>query len=484
MSPPRDAQIRRSRPPIGLSGVGLATAIVLAALVLAATVIWAPVGTGPGAPAAPPAPASAAPGTAAGVTALTEPEPDDRETLAGRLTPAPPARAVPPSRLDGLGAAFLADPRVAGRAVSVSVWVEGHGEVLALGADTALMPASVQKLATAAAVMERLPADFAFRTAAVATTPPDADGTVAGDLVLMAGGDPALTRSGPHSLDALAGAVAGAGIRRVEGRVLLDDSRWSAERASPGWLAWQQPRFIGWLSPLLADGNRWQRGPDAEQPGLANAQWFAGALASRGVVLANPVPRATTCGPCSARPPIAELRSTARDALVQAMLRTSDNLLAEAFLRELGFRAAGLGSSETGTVVVNEVVRALTRQPSAGADADGSGLSRLNARPAREWRALLVAASGRPWWPVVRDGLPVAGISGTLAGRFGGSAAAGNVQAKTGTTIPSRALAGVFTTASGLRATFAVIVNGSETDPPIGAEGAIDELVASLVTAT
>jgi D-alanyl-D-alanine carboxypeptidase/D-alanyl-D-alanine-endopeptidase (penicillin-binding protein 4) len=77
----------------------------------------------------------------------------------------------------------------------------------------------------------------------------------------------------------------------------------------------------------------------------------------------------------------------------------------------------------------------------------------------------------------------VAGTSGTLVGRFGGTALAGDLRAKTGTTVPTRSLAGCFTTSSGQIAVFSVVVNGSDTDPPISAEAAIDELVVRLAAA-
>src|SRR5918994_6169349 len=115
--------------------------------------------------------------------------------------------------------------------------------------------------------------------------------------------------------------------------------------------------------------------------------------------------------------------------------------------------------------------------PLAGVADDGSGLSRGNARSARGWRVMLQAARAQPWWPTLADGLPLAGRSGTLAGRFHGTAAEANVRAKTGTIIGGTALSGYGTTAGGRAFVFSVVVNGP------GAEksaGAIDALVAAV----
>jgi serine-type D-Ala-D-Ala carboxypeptidase/endopeptidase (penicillin-binding protein 4) len=395
--------------------------------------------------------------------------------------------------LRALGAALLADPRVGGFEVGLSVWdLIADQELLAVGDRRRLLPASIQKLATAAAVLEHLEADFHFETRVSATGGIESTGTVQ-DLVLVAGGDPTLGRWGPHSLDALAEAVATAGVQRVSGEVVVDTSRWSEERAGPGWLDWQQPRFVGWMSAMLADGNQWQLGTDAADPAAANGRTFAGMLAARGIVvdggvrvLHHAAGRVEADGV-----EVAVVRSAPRDDLVTTMLQASDNLVAEAFVRELGWRASGEGSAVAGGAVVSATVAELvgtTADTRGGAledgtvDADGSGLSRHDRRSAAGWRALLVAADRRPWWPVLTEALPVAGRSGTLVGRLSGPATAGQVSAKTGTTVPVRALGGVLTAPDGRRWAFVVLVNGTDDRPPVGAEAAIDTLVTGLVT--
>jgi D-alanyl-D-alanine carboxypeptidase/D-alanyl-D-alanine-endopeptidase (penicillin-binding protein 4) len=116
----------------------------------------------------------------------------------------------------------------------------------------------------------------------------------------------------------------------------------------------------------------------------------------------------------------------------------------------------------------------------AGRSGDGSGLSRGDWRSAREWRRLLQALDDQPWAAEVIAGLPVAGRTGTLAGRLRGPATNGNVRAKTGTIIGGSALSGYATTADGRDVVFSIVVNG---DPPAAqrAIGAIDRLVTAAV---
>ncbi len=60
------------------------------------------------------------------------------------------------------------------------------------------------------------------------------------------------------------------------------------------------------------------------------------------------------------------------------------------------------------------------------------------------------------------DALPIAGVDGSLASRMKGTAAAGNVRAKTGTMSNIRSLAGYVTTRGGERLAFVIVVNNFE----------------------
>ncbi|MBT0955917.1 D-alanyl-D-alanine carboxypeptidase/D-alanyl-D-alanine-endopeptidase [Alphaproteobacteria bacterium KMM 3653] len=90
------------------------------------------------------------------------------------------------------------------------------GKVLeSFNPDVALPPASVAKSVTAAYALEALGPGYRFVTRVVATGP-ISGGTIAGDLVLVGGGDPTLSTD--HLAD-MAKALKAAGVRRVAGRV-------------------------------------------------------------------------------------------------------------------------------------------------------------------------------------------------------------------------------------------------------------------------
>ncbi len=428
-------------------------------------------------PGAPGTPGSAGSRPAFAGTTTTTAAPTPLATISCPAASAATSTAVLPPPAPAL-AATLADLQKVSGSNSVSVAVDGR-EVLAWQPDTPLVPASNQKLLIATATLETTPLDEHLATTVVATGPTVA-GVVQGDLVLVAGGDPTLTRTAAASLDsleALAAQLPAHGITGATGRLLVDDSRFDTVPTAPGWpdTLWQSN--VGALSALIVDRNRGTNAPGDPtfftDPGLANGRSFAAALQTAGVTVAGPVER----GVAPAGVEVATVASPTIRELVTSMLTRSDNLIAETLLKELGHRRRGQGTTAAGLDAAREVLAALCI-PVDGQDADGSGLSRTDAHSARMWRRVLTVAMTRPWWPALHDALPVAGQSGTLAGRLLGGATSGNVRAKTGSIAVAKALSGYLTTTSGHAVVFSIILN----TPTATAEKEIDAFVTALTT--
>ncbi len=83
---------------------------------------------------------------------------------------------------------------------------------------TRLTPASLTKLATAAAALDAWSADRMFETRLL-TTSSIREGVLGGDLILQGAGDPSLD---DQSLWALAAQLRGAGVESVQGRLVVD----------------------------------------------------------------------------------------------------------------------------------------------------------------------------------------------------------------------------------------------------------------------
>jgi D-alanyl-D-alanine carboxypeptidase/D-alanyl-D-alanine-endopeptidase (penicillin-binding protein 4) len=154
--------------------------------------------------------------------------------LIGRATPAmEPARAASPS--DPLGAgleAVLASAPLRGARTAALVVRADDGAVLfAHDSDRPLVPASNLKLLTAFASLETWGPAHRFTTEVLADRAPDAEGAV-GWLAVRGGGDPALTS---EDLWRLAADLRLAGLRRVRGPIVLDDSYFDRERWNRTW---------------------------------------------------------------------------------------------------------------------------------------------------------------------------------------------------------------------------------------------------------
>ncbi len=172
--------------------------------------------------------------------------------------------------------------------------------------------------------------------------------------------------------------------------------------------------------------------------------------------------------------------------LIEEVNRKSNNVYAEALLRQLGVRSRLVpkkkSDNQTLAKSLEEVKSVLTR---LGVKAnsfilnDGSGLSRHNLISPEALVQTLRIMANSPWANIYRNSLPVAGVSGTLSRRFRNSFAEGNVQAKTGTISGVSGLAGYIQSANFEPLIFSIIVNQSNLETK-DLRSAIDEIVLLL----
>jgi D-alanyl-D-alanine carboxypeptidase/D-alanyl-D-alanine-endopeptidase (penicillin-binding protein 4) len=120
----------------------------------------------------------------------------------------------------------LARARVPASDISVVVERIGDPEPLvAWNADRPMLPASTMKLVTTYAGLSILGPDYRWRTSAYADGPVDPDGTLHGNLYIKGTGDPKLV---PEELIDLVDKIRRAGIRRIDGGLVLDKSYFAA----------------------------------------------------------------------------------------------------------------------------------------------------------------------------------------------------------------------------------------------------------------
>lgn len=391
----------------------------------------------------------------------------------------------------GLTAALavaLAD-RGLGSSVALTVRDPSTGaHLLDVAAQVPRVPASTAKLLTATAIMSTFDPTRTLSTRAVR-------GASAHDVILVAGGDTLLgpglgnpvAVAGRAGLADLAGqtsrALKAQGVTAV--RLYIDDRYASGPRYAPGWIA--ADIHAGLTGPVAMLGLATQRPRPGKvastDPALSTARAFGTALAADGITVAPNINRAASP---EGAPDLGVVRSAPVADIMGLALDDSDNALTESLARQGAVQAGRPTSFAAVAAWVKE------RVASAGVGLDGvtmvdtSGLSRGTLIPVRVIGDVLTLAAGGqdPGLQEVLVQLPVAGLTGTLAGRFlKGSAhpAAGIVRAKTGTLTGVSSLAGTVVDRDGRLLTFAILAD--KVTPGIGtlaARAALDRFVATL----
>lgn len=376
--------------------------------------------------------------------------------------------------IDGLAG----DPQVG--ALAASIMDVASGETL-YDRDSGMpkVPASVNKLVTAAAVLAVRGPSHRLVTRAVVGSEP-------GEVVLVGAGDPTLavdagdTYQGAARLDKLAEQVTRNLGATKPLRVLVDSSVFTGAALGPGWDS--DIALYGYGAPitgLMINGGRAypkRQAPRSRQPDLAAGLAFAKLLGvpPSAVKVGQAAQGATELG---------VVRSLSVLRLVEIMLRDSDNVVAEALARQVALGRDAEASFSGAAQATREVLEELRLPTDQIQLADGSGLSRKNRLTTALLTTLLARAASDDNAELsgVFSGLPVAGYSGTLHDRFAGESdtAAGLVRAKTGTLNGVSALAGVVPDADGRLLSFSLIANGV----PGGADAAevvLDRIAAAL----
>jgi D-alanyl-D-alanine carboxypeptidase/D-alanyl-D-alanine-endopeptidase (penicillin-binding protein 4) len=453
-------------------------------------------------------------------------------------------------------------------------------------------PASNAKLYTAALALDRLGADYRIRTSLYSTARPDTSGTLKGDVIVYGRGDPSLAASlngGDYfkPLEPLVNQLMSAGVRRIEGDLVGDESYFATPAIGAGWewddlqeyygaevsaltlndnaldlivkpaertglpcrittgpaTAWvtiinrtetapksMEPRIVVYrpvgeniiyVSGRLPLGGRDYRGSVAvHNPAGLFVALFKEALLRRGIAVTGRTRtmdwkyREVTPVDWAKFIELGFVESLPLRDILRETLKPSQNLYAQLLFLQVGAkrdaetrrhgdvateqgrgetgekgregeRAKGNGAGEQRSVPITASPRlpiaasseARLTTEEMGVEAlndflaaagvkkgdvlleEGSGLSRRDIITPNATVALLAYMHRHRFADDYRNGLPVAGVDGTLQNRMKGTAAAGNARAKTGSLRYVYALSGYVTTAAGERLAFSIMLN-------------------------
>lgn len=318
---------------------------------------------------------------------------------------------------------------------------------------------SVLKTLTAAAALNILGPNAQLSTKVI-------DGSTAGTIVLQGGGDPTLATvsdsfySGAPQIATLATAAITA-YKALHPAVpittiVLDSTMWDpADNWDSSWLRKEQDDgYQAEVTALMVDGGR--QDPTASvstrtgDPVGDAGRAFAAAAGLKNITF--------TSGSAVGSTVLAEVKSQPLSTLIDQMLQSSDNVLAEMLARVVSKTMGFNGSSASLAQAIPGALAEYGLPKTTIVIRDGSGLSDLNS-VSPQFVTLLMAKvlAGTKNLGVILSSLPVSGKSGSLAGRFTGAnaVAAGAVIAKTGWLDAEYSLGGIIHAADGTSLVFA-----------------------------
>lgn len=411
---------------------------------------------------------------------------------------------------------------VRGARVSCRVWnITRNTLVYDRNPEENLTPASTTKLFTTAAAFHALGKDGKITTEVHATGKLDSDGTLHGDVYIVGTGDALLT---VQDLEMLADDLYRSGIRTITGSVCADGTFFDdvGNRAiySGDFEDVQKTPHVRALSlnagvyavvvstsrkghvnaQLIPESDaadlrlltRGKKGAKRKQrlhvtsvvndgrqiitvhgaPRVNRTQTFYVEMADPALATAGVLANRLRTGGITvkgrslikSRPPTSRLIASINRPLTEVcsiVNKRSHNYFAEHVFKFVG----GIygGRSNTARIAKQAL---LTTLDSLNVDRrnaqfnDGSGLSRRNIVCAATEVDLLRAIVRRPYGEEFQSTLAIAGVDGSLRNRMIGTAADGNVRAKTGTLRNTSALAGYVTTADNEQWCFAILSNG------------------------
>lgn len=340
-------------------------------------------------------------------------------------------------RLDSL----LRDPMFETSQVGLMVYdLTGDSALYTYNHRQLMRPASCMKLVTAITALDQLGSDYEYQTRIYYTG--DIVGTtLVGNVYCVGGFDPMLT---VEDVAVLASCVRRIGIDSIHGMLVADRSMKEMQDYGEGW-CWDDDNPM--LTPLSIGRKD------------NFLQVFAEEVARSGINLERA--RLTS----SSMPANARLVGTLRRPIAEVlerMMKVSDNFYAESMLYQTAASAKkGLARASDARNISKQLFARLGLGHYPYKVADGSGLSLYNYVSAELLCALLRHAWRTPSirQPLLQS-LPIAGVDGTLEKRMRGTAAQGNVRAKTGTLTGISSLAGYCTMKDGRLLCFAIINQG------------------------
>lgn len=368
--------------------------------------------------------------------------------------------------------------------------------------NSSLIPASTTKLLTTETAMNLLGENFRWMTQLEYSGTIE-EGVLNGNLYIVGSGDPSLgtNKAGASSYrDIISDFIAATkeiGIKKINGDIIIQTGVFKLNKTQllPENIVWlengnyylpvgttyeinpQNEKLIArksnpfsenknfyYISPYIGQmvyadqfdgGYLTTKMPDA--PAYLANNLRATMLKSGLPVVGKVVTKVTDPNP-EKRERITSYQSPTLAEIIMYTNQRSDNALAEATLRMVGFQKLGDQTLEAGRKVVNNHLESVGFETEGLNYYDGSGLSRNNVVTPISQVKFLANLMNEKYYKTFYESLPIGGQSGTLKRMFN-STGNGQIFAKTGTLNKVKTLAGYMKTNSGKTLVFSLLIN-------------------------
>jgi D-alanyl-D-alanine carboxypeptidase/D-alanyl-D-alanine-endopeptidase (penicillin-binding protein 4) len=358
------------------------------------------------------------------------------------------------------------------------------------------MPASNMKIITSAAALTLLGPDYRYRTTFL-TDGEVRDSLLDGNLLVIGRGDPTVSDrmrgTATTVMDALADSLRAHGIRQISGSLARVGNAFPDSIYGYGWEWDDLGEYYGaGVDELIFNEGmaptKLRPPPDtardslysgpAKNPAKAYLDAFHDALVRKSIRMDGAVRDSIFPTPFKmdtlfvlVSPPLREI--------LPALMKPSQNQIAEILLRTIGLERGGLGTADSARKIVGQQLLAWGVQPDGFVIRDGSGLSDQDLLTPETIVRVLDRIQRDTAFATYYNAMPIAGVDGTIDTRMKGTPAEGNVHAKTGTLAKARSLSGYVTSADGERLIFSILANNTTT-PGSAVTHVADEIAASL----
>ena len=358
------------------------------------------------------------------------------------------------------------------------------------------MPASNMKIITSAAALTLLGPEYRYRTTFL-TDGEVRDSLLDGNLLVIGRGDPTVSDrmrgTATTVMDALADSLRAHRIRQISGSLARVGNVFRDSIYGYGWewddlgeyygagvdeLIFNEGMAPTTLRPPPDTARDSLYSGPAKSPAKAYLDALHDALVRKSIRMDGTVRDSILSTPLKMDTLFVLVSPPLRDIL-PALMKPSQNQIAEILLRTIGLERGGLGTADSARKIVGQQLLAWGVQPDGFVIRDGSGLSDQDLLTPETIVRVLDRIQRDTAFAVYYNSMPIAGVDGTIDTRMKGTPAEGNVHAKTGTLAKAHSLSGYVTTADGERLIFSILANNT-TAPGSAVTHVADVIAAAL----